>query len=199
MNEMDGRATATTATPTLEHEWDVRAAPADDEWQPGTPDRRASPVAQLPDTGPEPVPSLAAIDGHPLHPAIVPLPIGAFVGAFAADVAYAVTGNRFYERAGRELARAGIVTGLLAGALGATDLLGRDRIRGKGTAWIHAGGNVAAIGLAAASMPLRRERSRLWRVPAALLASTAIVAILGVTGWLGGELAFRHRIGVTRG
>jgi uncharacterized membrane protein len=27
--------------------------------------------------------------------------------------------------------------------------------------------------------------------------SSAIVCILGVTGWLGGELVFRHRIGLS--
>ena len=46
------------------------------------------------------IPSTAAIAGHPLHPAVVPLPIGAFTGALAADVAYAATGDPFFARAG---------------------------------------------------------------------------------------------------
>ena len=33
--------------------------------------------------------STLSIAGHPLHPMIVPLPIASFIGALAADIAYA--------------------------------------------------------------------------------------------------------------
>ena len=60
------------------------------------------------------IPSTAAIAGHPLHPAVVPLPIGALTGALAADVAYAATNDPFFARAGRLLTLVGLVTGALA-------------------------------------------------------------------------------------
>jgi uncharacterized membrane protein len=166
-------------------------------WEQPTRDRGAS-ALELQTDDEEAVPSVAAIEGHPLHPAIVPLPIGAFVGAFVADVVYARTGDRFWARGAHVLSVAGVATGLLAGALGATDFVGRDRIRSRGSAWIHAGGNLAAVGLGIASIRLARDRNPRIVVPTGLAVSTSIVAILAVTGWLGGELAFRHRIGVTR-
>ena len=144
----------------------------------------------------EPVPSVAAIAGHPLHPMIVPLPIGAFVGAFAADLAYARTGDRFWARMAHVLSGAAVGTGLLAGALGATDFVGRDRIRSRGAAWIHGGGNLAAVGLGVASVALRRDRRPDAVVPRGIALTAAIVAILSVTGWIGGELSYRHRIGL---
>jgi uncharacterized membrane protein len=147
---------------------------------------------------PEAVPSVAAIAGHPLHPSVVPLPIGSFVGAWVADLAYARTGDPFWARAAHHLTQAGIATGLMAGSLGAMDFLGREQVRAHGSAWVHAGGNLTAVALAAGSLGLRGSRPGRGPQPAPLALSTAIVAILGVTGWLGGELSYRHRIGVTR-
>jgi uncharacterized membrane protein len=141
-------------------------------------------------------PSLAAIDGHPLHPVVVPLPIGALAGAFAADCAYLATGDRFWAQVAKVATGAGIATGLLAGVLGAVDFAGRGRIREHPEAWLHAGGNGAALALSAASFVLRRRDASTAVVPAGLALSAMTGAILLFTGWLGGELAYRHRIGV---
>ena len=148
------------------------------------------------DTGPEPVKSLAAIAGHPLHPSVVPLPIGSFVGAWVCDVAFSRTGDAFWARAAHHLTQAGIATGLVAGSLGAMDFMGREQIRSHGSAWVHAGGNLAAIGLAATTLAMRGRRRGGGMQSGALAVSTTIVAMLAVTGWLGGELSYRHRIGV---
>ncbi len=144
-----------------------------------------------------PIPSVAAIAGHPLHPMVVPLPIGAFTFALASDVAYAATGDRFWARASTVLIGTGIATGALAGALGATDFAGREQIRDKGEAWFHAGGNVAALGLSAVSLALRRRDPANAIVPVGLALSLLTGGVLLATGWLGGELSYRHRIGVT--
>jgi uncharacterized membrane protein len=162
-------------------------------------DRRGQELSGLQSLEEEPVPSLAQIYGQPLHPAVVPLPIGMFVGAFVADLAYARTHDRFWARMAHAMAAAGVGTGLLAGALGATDLVGRDRIRSRGSAWVHGLGNLAAVGLGVGSVLLRRDRHPDVIVPRGVAVSTAIVAILGVTGWLGGELVFRHRVGIAEG
>lgn len=206
MDEVDGGLARTAAAPAIdadstfgERERRETDAYGDTErlWERPAGERGAS-ALELQGLEEEAVPSVAAIEGHPLHPAIVPLPIGAFIGAFVADVAYARTGDRFWARGAHVLSVAGVATGLLAAALGATDFVGRDRIRSRGSAWIHAGGNLAAVGLGVASIRLARDRHPRVVVPTGLAVSTAIVAILAVTGWLGGELAFRHRIGVTR-
>jgi uncharacterized membrane protein len=169
-------------------------------WEPDDDaDLRGQELSGLQPLQDEPVPSLAQIAGHPLHPVVVPLPIGMFVGAFVADLAFARTHDRFWARTAHAMAAAGVGTGLLAGALGATDLVGRDRIRSRGSAWVHGLGNLAAVGLGVGSVLLRRDRHPDVTVPRGVAVSTAIVAILGVTGWLGGELVFRHRVGIADG
>jgi uncharacterized membrane protein len=146
-----------------------------------------------------PVPAVAAIDGHPLHPVVVPLPIGAFVGAFAADVAYLRTRDRFWARGARMLTGAGLATGLLAGSLGALDFTGRRPIRRHPSAWVHAGGNLAVLALALGSLALRARDERASVAKGGIAISASIATILLVTGWLGGELAYRERIGVIPG
>jgi uncharacterized membrane protein len=145
-----------------------------------------------------PVPSLAAIAGHPIHPMLVPLPIGALSLALASDVAYAATGDRFFARASTFLLGAGIATGALAGAVGSVDFTGRERIREHPESWLHAGGNVAALALSAVNLAIRRGDEGKAVLPAGLALSALTGTMLLVTGWLGGELSYRHRIGVTQ-
>ena len=204
MDEYDGGLTRTTsaaaldAEPTFEERQRQEEPYGDTErlWEPEGDERRGQELGGLQPLEDEPVPSLARIAGHPLHPVVVPLPIGMFVGAFVADLAYARTHDRFWARAAHAMAAAGVGTGLLAGALGATDLVGRERIRSRGSAWVHGLGNLAAVGLGVGSVLLRRDKHPDVIVPRGLAVSAAIVAILGVTGWLGGELVFRHRVGL---
>jgi uncharacterized membrane protein len=206
MDEHDGGLARTVSTaaldaePTFEDRQRQEEPYGDTErlWEPRPDqDRRGQELTELQSLEDEPVRSVAQIAGHPLHPVVVPLPIGMFVGAFVADLVYARTHDRFWARAAHAMAAAGVGTGLLAGALGATDLVGRDRIRSRGSAWIHGLGNLTAVGLGAGSVLLRRDKHPDVIVPRGLAVSTAIVGILGVTGWLGGELVFRHRIGLS--
>jgi uncharacterized membrane protein len=139
-------------------------------------------------------PSTAALAGHPLHPSVVPLPIGLLAGAFMSDLAYLVTHDGFFARASRWLLRGGLATGAVAAALGATDFATvREARRPAGVA--HASGNAIVMLLSAVSLALRRGRPG--SVPGAAAALTALAAVLlSVTGWLGGELSYRHRVGV---
>lgn len=169
----------------LDAAWDSpEAVPPDDETEEDVPGKPA-------------IPSLAAIGGHPIHPMLVPIPIGALSLALASDLAYAVTRDRFWARTSVALLGTGIVSGVLAGAVGSVDFLGRDRVREHGESWLHAGGNVAALALSAANLALRRSNPSRGVLPAGLALSTLTGGILAVTGWLGGELSYRHRVGVT--
>jgi uncharacterized membrane protein len=141
--------------------------------------------------------TVAAIGRHPLHPLLVPLPIGFLVGALIADIAFVSTADAFWARGAFWLLVAGVVTGLIAGLAGIVELLGVRRARAMTTAWIHGLGNVLALVIAFVNIVLR------WNDPAApvnstgLVLSLVVVAILLVTGWLGGELAYRHGVGVS--
>jgi uncharacterized membrane protein len=143
-----------------------------------------------------PSPSTAAVGGHPLHPAIVPLPIGMLVAAAGTDVGYLLTGDRFWARASRWLLAGGIASGLTAALAGLTDFLTIPRARQRPEAWFHLGGNLAALTLAGVSLWRRLVDEDDHLVPAGLAATATIASILTVTGWLGGELAYRHQIGV---
>lgn len=147
-------------------------------------------------TGPEAIESVATIDRHPIHPMLVPLPIASVVGMLACDLAYAATRDPFFARASRHLTDAALVTGLAAGAVGAMDFSGRERIRRLDAAWFHAGGNLLVMGLALAGRMARGRDERAAVVPLGLALSAVSAGILGVTGWLGGELSYRHRVGV---
>jgi uncharacterized membrane protein len=138
-------------------------------------------------------PSTAAVDGHPIHPAVVPLPIGLLSAAAMSDAAHLVTGERFFSRASRWLLGGGLASGLVAAAVGLVDFTTIRAARGPlGVA--HAGGNAVILAMSAASLILR-VRSRATPTPAAMLTLLG-AALLAVTGWLGGELAFRKRVGV---
>lgn len=171
---------------------DAAAVPWDAQPQSTAPFARVDDTTKADDA----VPSVAAIAGHPLHPMVVPLPIGALALTAASDVAYAATGDRFFARASRILTGVGIGSGLVAGLLGATDFLGRERIREHPEAWLHAAGNLAVIGLSTVSFLVRGRRRGRSIVPVGLVFSGTTGALLLITGWLGGELSYRHRIGV---
>ncbi len=144
----------------------------------------------------EGVESTAAIAGHPLHPMFVAFPIGLLSSAIATDVAYAVTGRRFWAMASKWLVSGGLLSGLWAAIFGATDFLTISRARSHPAGWIHAGGNVLAVALTAVSAGLRMRNPEGAVRPAGLVLSALVGTILTVTGWFGGELSYRHGIGV---
>jgi uncharacterized membrane protein len=143
------------------------------------------------------VPSTAAIAGHPIHPMLVPFPIAFLVGALASDLVFWGTGDPFWARASVWLVCAGFVMGVVAAAAGLTDFLGDHRVRAHSIAWVHFGGNALAMLLTLWNGLQRLGDPTAAVLPTGLILSVIVVGILIVTGWLGGELAYRHRIGVT--
>jgi uncharacterized membrane protein len=140
--------------------------------------------------------STAQIAGHPIHPMLVPLPIGLLVGALASDLAYYWTEDPFWARGSLWLLMAGIVTGLVAGLAGLVDFVTIREANSTAAGWVHVLGNLTALAIAAGNVWFR------WNNPAEIVKgfgvwlSAAVVALLCVTGWLGGELSYRYRIGV---
>ena len=169
--------------------------------------RRSPAVAAHHHPGPEPgteavdhtrgVPSRAAIGGHLLHPIVVPFPIAFFVGALATDLGYWGTRDPFWARASLGLLAAGFVTGVVAAGLGLIDFSAIARARVHRIGWVHAIGNAAVLTLALVNWLLRRDDPAGAVLPWGLVLSAAAAGLLGVTGWTGGELVFRHMVGVT--
>jgi uncharacterized membrane protein len=140
--------------------------------------------------------STAQIGGHPLHPMLIPLPITSFIGAFATDIAYLVTGEGGWATASNWLLGAGLVTALAAAATGLTDYMGDDRVRKIGAATRHMIANVAVVTIEAVNLGIRLTDGSDALPSVGPWLSGAAALILGYSGWLGGELTYRHRVGV---
>ena len=144
-----------------------------------------------------PTPSKAAIAGHPLHPLLVTLPVGSLVGLLVSDLANRATSDPFWAQASYWLAIAGLITGVLAALAGFVDFVSRPQIRRLSIAWVHFLGNGVAMLLTVGNFLLRRPDPTAAVSGLEFGLSVLVVLILLVTGWLGGEMVFRHRIGVT--
>jgi uncharacterized membrane protein len=139
----------------------------------------------------------AKIGSHPLHPMLVPFPIVLLSATFACDLAYWQTARPFWAEAAFWSLGAAIVMAALAAVAGFTDFLGNAAVRDLRDAWYHMIGNVTAVVLALISFWIRyqygvEQGARPW----GLVLSTIIVILLVYTGWKGGDLVYRHRIGM---
>jgi uncharacterized membrane protein len=85
---------------------------------------------------------------------------------------------------------------LFAVIAGLIDFIGDRHIRDLRAVWIHAGGNALALVLAIANAFVHSRDAYTSVVPTGLVLSGLTVAILFVTGWMGWELVYRHRVGV---
>ena len=134
---------------------------------------------------------------HPLHPAMVHLPIAAFVLSPLADLASLFWPGDFFEDSAFLLLAVGLVSGGLAFATGALDL---RRVRGnqaERVASLHMLVMFVVLSLALASLLLRRD-SVTWP-PARTLATglgPVMVLLLVWGAWLGGRLVYEFRTGV---
>jgi uncharacterized membrane protein len=128
---------------------------------------------------------------------LIPFPSAFLVGAFLSDLAYLRKADAFWARASQWLVGAGLVSGALAAVFGLIDFLSIKRARGVIAGWIHLIGNAAALVLSLVNLVIRLRNPfsviRTWG-----LALSAITnGLLVLTGWMGGELAYHHMIGVT--
>lgn len=144
----------------------------------------------------EGVESTAAIAGHPIHPMLIPFPISFLVGALVTDLVYWSTGSSFWAQASFWLIGAGLATGLLAAIFGLTDFLTIKRVREHTAGWIHFLGNAAVLVIALVNLWLRWENPAAAILPWGVVLSAVIGLILIVTGWYGGELSYRHKVGI---
>lgn len=147
------------------------------------------------DAGPKP--STFAIAGHPVHPMLIPFPIAFLVGALVTDLVFALTAAELFGRMSVWLLAAGIVTGVVAAVPGLVDWLTTRRARRLAAGKIHAWGNALILAIAVVNGGLRVFGDPLMAItPWGLILSAVVALGLAVTGWTGGELSYRHMIGV---
>jgi len=139
--------------------------------------------------------STAKIADHPIHPMLIPFPIVCFVGAFVTDVVYSQNQDPGWATASNWLLGVGLVMAALAAVAGLTDYLGDERIRRLGDALKHMLANVAAVVLEAVNLVLRLDNPD-FADSTGIWISGVVVLILLYSGWKGGDLVYRHGVGV---
>jgi uncharacterized membrane protein len=146
-----------------------------------------------------PVTALAGAYGHPLHPALVAVPIGAWVASFVFDVASRVVDHPgFLTEASRWLIAIGVLGAVAAAAVGFLDLFAIPTgTRAFRVALVHMSLNLAATVAYAINFVVRGGQPVAepvaWGV---LLLSLVSLTALSVSGYLGGELAYRYGVRV---
>jgi uncharacterized membrane protein len=144
----------------------------------------------------EEIPSRAAILGHPIHPMIIPFPIAFLVGTLITDLIFLSSRDPFWAQASLWLVGAGVLSGVAAAVFGMIDFWTIDRVREFRAAWGHFLGNAVVIVLAIINALQRIDDPALSVEPWGVLLSGIAAFILIITGWLGGELSYRHKVGV---
>lgn len=142
--------------------------------------------------------STAKIGDHPIHPLLVPFPIALLVATLACDIIFLASGNPFWAGAAAWSLGAGVIMGAIAAVAGLTDFLGNGRIRALRDAWQHFLGNAVVLVLAFANLYMRWSAPAVdtMVVPWGVVLSAATAGLLVYTGWKGGNLVYRHRVGV---
>src|ERR671938_1863230 len=147
-----------------------------------------------------PLTRLAGPYGHPLHPMVIPIPIGAWVLSVVFDVASRVGPDRMQMANGASwLIGLGVLGALAAAMLGFLDLMAiPPGTRVFRIALLHASANLTATALFVVGFLLRRGHlDDAGGVPLALIGlSVVAVLVLGAGGFLGGELAYRYGVRV---
>jgi uncharacterized membrane protein len=138
--------------------------------------------------------STARIGDHPIHPMLVSFPIVLFIGTLVTDIVFLSTDNVMWAIASRYLLGVGIIMAALAAIAGLTDFFGDKRIQGS-DAIKHMLANVTAVVLEIINFFVRLHSDSAIRGIGIVL-SVIVVLILLYSGWKGGDLVFRHGMGV---
>jgi len=137
--------------------------------------------------------------GHPIHPILVPFPLGLLTTSVIFDVIHLFTGGLRWAEVSFWMIAAGVIGGLLAAVFGLIDWLAipsgtRAKVIGLG----HGLSNVVMVALFAMSWLLRSGAPGEPGVLPIVLSFLG-VGLASLGGFLGGELVFRLGIGVAEG
>ncbi|MEU1879925.1 DUF2231 domain-containing protein [Streptosporangium sp. NPDC020072] len=143
--------------------------------------------------------ALAGPYGHPFHPMLVTIPIGAWAAGLAFDIASQfVADPRFLSQGAMWLIAIGVVGALGAAMAGFLDLFAiPTATRAFRLALIHMTLNLLATVAYLGNFLWRYSEAVTGGVPAGPLAlNAASFLALAVAGWLGGRLSYRYGVRV---
>jgi uncharacterized membrane protein len=137
----------------------------------------------------------ASISRHPIHPMLVPIPIGLWIFSLVCDVIYVVVGDPVWRIVALYTMVGGIVGALAAALPGLIDLLSLPRTL-KRTALIHMTINLVVVALYAFNAWLRTGGMESAAAAYTVWLSAVAIALLLVSGWLGGKMVYEAGVGV---
>jgi len=137
--------------------------------------------------------NLTRVGRHPIHPMLVPLPIGLWVFSLVADIIYRASGNVVWAEVAYYTMAGGIIGALLAALPGLVDFFALKPSGVKKIALWHMTINLTATVLFCINLYLRTG------VPDTI--APFVLSIIGVlsifvAGWLGGQMVYVHGLGV---
>jgi len=136
----------------------------------------------------------ARIKDHPIHPMLVSFPIGFWTGSLISDILYFATDNDFWTQMGTTLMGFGILGALGAAVFGFIDYFTVPMpMKVKRTATKHMLLNLGITTVYSFNLYLRSQNPE---TPVGYALSVIAIAALMYSGWLGGDLAYEHRVGV---
>lgn len=139
--------------------------------------------------------SPASIQKHPIHPMLIPFPIALWIFSLVCDLIYAMDWGTIIWNDMAFYTMAGGVLGALAAAVpGFLDYRSLSDPNVKRIGQWHMLINLSIVVLFVINLSLR-----MWSEPGAvlpILLSLIGIGLLSVSGWLGGELVYVHRVAV---
>ncbi|HEU4807374.1 MAG TPA: DUF2231 domain-containing protein [Homoserinimonas sp.] len=141
---------------------------------------------------------LAGPYGHPFHPILVTIPIGTWVASLIFDIIAGTSEDpTVFVTGAQALIAIGIIGGLLAAIFGLLDfVMIAAGTQAKKTAVTHMALNLGVVALFIINYFVRVGAEHDEVNVLGIVLSVIGLALLGMSGWLGGKLAYRYGVRV---
>lgn len=137
----------------------------------------------------------ASIAGHPIHPMLIVFPIGLLIFSLLCDLIALLSAEpAIWHAVALFTMIGGFIGALIAAMPGFIDFLSITEDRTKKVAIMHMAFNLIVVTLYGVNLWLRLNGEEINGTP--LVLSLVAVGLLGVSGWLGGQLVYKHGVGV---
>lgn len=136
----------------------------------------------------------ASIAGHPIHPMLTVFPVALWTSSLICDLVYKSGAQALWHDMAFYTMAGGVIGALLAAIPGAIDLFSLSSRRVRRIGLSHMAINLTLVVLFLVNLWWRTRAPADASGPVWL--SAASVALLGVSGWLGGEMVYVRGAGV---